>query len=90
MNITTDQKEAIKVLMNLYNKKHINEEQYFLLLDFVISDTRNEIKITEYPWNDNKLPDMPITVMYGCSPNGVSYGQNTINSITTQKVDEKQ
>ena len=93
MNITTDQKEAIKVLMNLYNKKHINEEQYFLLLDFVISDTRNEIKISEYPWNvpldERKLPDMPISVMYGCSPNGVSYGQNTISSITSKKVEEQ-
>ena len=90
MIMTSDQKEAIKVLMNLYDKKHINEEQYFLLLDFVISYTRNEIKISELPWNDNKLPDMPITVMYGCSPNGISYGQNVINSITTKKVDEKQ
>jgi len=90
MNITTDQKEAIKVLMNLYNKKHINEEQYFLLLDFVISDTRNEIKISEWPWDDKKLPDVPITVMYGCSPNEISCGQNMINSITTKKVEEQQ
>ena len=67
MNITTDQKEAIKVLMNLYNKKHINEEQYFLLLDFIISDTREEIKINNIPWNTPKSPDYPpITVMYGC------------------------
>ena len=47
MIMTTDQKQAIMVLMNLYNDHHIDEEQYFLLLDFVISDTRNEIKISE-------------------------------------------
>ena len=88
--MTKDQKQAVMVLMNLYNDDHIDEEQYFLLLDFIIRDTRNEITISEYPWNDNKLPDMPITVMYGCSPNGVSYGQNTISSITSRKVEEQQ
>lgn len=87
--MTNDQKEAIKVLMNLYNDHYIDDDQYFLLLDFIINDTRNEVKISELPWNTPKLPDMPITVIYGCSPNGVSYGQNTISSITS-KVEEQQ
>lgn len=81
--MTSDQKQAIMVLMKLYNKKHINEEQYFLLLDFIISDTRNEIKISEYPWNDNKLPDMPITVMYGCGTDSITYAQDGITLKTT-------
>lgn len=87
--MTNDQKEAIKVLMNLYDKKHINDEQYFLLLDFIISDTRNEIKISELPWNTPKLPNMPITVMYGCSTDGVIYDSatncNKINKIEGEK-----
>lgn len=82
MNITTDQKEAIKVLMNLYNKKQINDEQYFLLLDFIISDKRNEIKISELPWNEHKPPfDMPITVMYGCGTDVISYDSANTNKI---------
>ena len=79
--MTTDQKQGIMVLMNLYNNHHIDEEQYFLLLDFVISDTRNEIKISEYPWNERKSSDYPITVMYGCSTEGVLYDTNTCNKI---------
>lgn len=76
--MTTDQKQAIMVLMNLYNEEHIDEEQYFLLMDFVISDTRNEIKISELPWNEHKSPfDMPITVMYGCPVDDtIIYEQN--------------
>lgn len=81
MIMTNDQKEAIKVLMSLYNKDHIDEEQYFLLLDFIVSDTRNEIKISEYPWNDNKLPNMPITVMYGCGTDVISYDSANTNKI---------
>jgi hypothetical protein len=75
--MTSNQKQAIKVLMNLYNEKHINEEQFFLLLNFIISDTRNEIKISEYPWDAPKSSDfMPITVMYGCNPEIISYDVN--------------
>ena len=84
--MTRDQKEAIKVLMNLYNEEHIDEEQYFLLLDFVISDTRNEIEISELPWNVPKSPDYPITVMYGCSTEGVIYDTaNTCNKIEKEQ-----
>ena len=76
--MTNDQKEAIKVLMNLYNKEYIDEEQYFLLLDFIINDTRNEIKISELPWNERKSSDYPpITVMYGCPvEDTITYKQN--------------
>lgn len=83
MIMTTDHKQAIIVLMNLYNDHHINEEQYFLLLDFVISDTRNEIKINNIPWNVPKSPDYPpITVMYGCPTDDVIYDSaNTCNKI---------
>ncbi len=81
--MTTDQKQAIMVLMNLYNDNHIDEEQYFLLLDFVISDTRNGIKISEYPWNEHKLPNMPITVMYGCGTDAITYAQDGITLKTT-------
>ena len=85
--MTADQKQAIMVLMNLYNDQHIDEEQYFLLLDFVISDTRNEIKISEFPWNEQKLPDMPITVMYGCSVEPLITSTWTNNS---NKIEEEQ
>ena len=78
--MTSDQKEAVKVLMDLYNKDHINEEQYFLLLNFVISDTRNEIKISEYPWYTPRIPDYPpIAVMYGCGTDVISYDSVNIN-----------
>ena len=40
--MTTDQKQAVMVLMNLYHDSHIDEEQYFLLLDFVVSGERGE------------------------------------------------
>ena len=78
MIMTTDQKQAIMVLMNLYNDHHIDEEQYFLLLDFIINDTRNEIKISEFPWNVPKSPDYPpTTVMYGCPiDDTIIYKQN--------------
>lgn len=82
--MTTYQKQAIMVLMNLYDDNHIDEEQYFLLLDFVISDTRNEIKISEYPWYEVKPPfDMPITVMYGCGTDAITYAQDGITLKTT-------
>ena len=81
--MTTDQKQAIMVLMNLYNENHIDEEQYFLLLDFVISDTRNEIKISEFPWNERKSSGYPITVMYGCPTDGVIYAQDGTTLKTT-------
>ncbi len=85
--MTSEQKEAIKVLMNLYDESHINEEQYFLLLDFVISDTRNEIKISELPWNMPKSPDYPpIAVMYGCGTDVISYD----SANTCNKIEEKQ
>ena len=68
--------------MNLYNEEHIDEEQYFLLLDFVISDTRNEIKISELPWNAPKSSDYPpITVMYGCPTDVIYDAANTCNKI---------
>ena len=92
--MTTDQKQAIMVLMNLYNDNHIDEEQYFLLLDFIIRDTRNEIKISEWPWNEDKLPNMPITVMYGCGTDPITYAQNGITLKTTpgpcNKIEEEQ
>ena len=84
--MTTDQKQAIMVLMNLYNDHHIDEEQYFLLLDFIIGDTRNEIKIPELPWNMPKSPDMPISVMYGCGTDVISYDSAT----TCNKIEEEQ
>lgn len=84
--MTTDQKKAIMVLMNLYNANHIDEQQYFLLLDFVISDTRGEIKINNIPWSTPKSPDYPITVMYGCSTEGVIYDTaNTCNKIEKEQ-----
>lgn len=50
--MTTDQKQAIMVLMNLYNNNHIDKEQYFLLLDFVIDNKRHFNGLTEEQWED--------------------------------------
>ena len=50
--MTTDQKKAIMVLMNLYNENHIDEEQYFLLLDFIIDNKRHWKGLTEKQWED--------------------------------------
>ena len=72
--MTADQKQAIMVLMNLYNDHHIDEEQYFLLLDFIISDTRNEIKINNIPWSTPKTSE---AVIYGCPiDDTIIYKQN--------------
>ena len=36
--------------MNLYNEEHIDEEQYFLLLDFVLGDSNKELEVVRIPF----------------------------------------
>lgn len=92
MNITTDQKQAIMVLMNLYNDHHIDEEQYFLLLDFIISDTKDETpsstdKITFVPCSDPKVPyTNPFHDCIGCPR---QFGDGNYTTVTN-KVEEQQ
>ena len=84
--MTEKQKQAIRILNQLCWDNVINENDYFLLLEFIVGDTRNEIKISEYPWNMPKSPDMPITVMYGCSTDVISYDL----SSTSNKIKEEE
>lgn len=84
--MTEKQKQAIKILNELRWDTVINENDYFLLLEFIVSDTRNEVTISEYPWNIPKSPNMPIAVMYGCSTDVISYS----SSNTCNKIEEEQ
>ena len=90
--MTTDQKQAIMVLMNLYNEEHIDEEQYFLLLDFVISDTKDESPsstdvVRIVPCSD---PKMPCTNPFHDCVNCPRQFGGGIYTTTTNKAEEQQ
>ena len=71
MIMTADQKKAIMVLMNLYNEEHIDEEQYFLLLNCVIDNKRHFNGLTEEQWEDY-FKNRDRTILAQCAlPNGV-------------------
>lgn len=62
--MTDRQKEAILLLNEL--AINLSNEQYFLLLEFIISNPQ-QVTYTPYPWNDGKdLETQPIITMYGC------------------------
>ena len=61
--MTDKQKEAIMLLMDLYNKDHIHGKEYFLLLECVIGDSNKELKEVRIPF----VQWQPQC----CEPNGV-------------------
>lgn len=91
MNITTDQKQAIMVLMNLYNESHIDEEQYFLLLDFVLGDSNKELEVVRIPFvqwqpqccEPNGVCTNPFHDCVNCPKQFGSGGTYTSTTITT-------
>jgi len=62
MTLTDKQKKAIMVLMDLFTSDHINEEKYFLLMEFIIGG--NEPQISYIP--SNPIPDFyPVFGKFG-------------------------
>ena len=98
--MTKKQKEAIKVLTNLYNDHHIDEEQYFLLLDVIIDDKKHFNGLTEEQWEDyfkNRdrtslapctLPDGVCTNPFHDCVNCPRQFTGGIYTTTTNKVEE--
>ena len=78
--MTDKQKRAIILLNGLWNDNSVNEEEYFLLMDFVVGTPTITIGEQEH-WNLPKI-DTPITVMYGCLTDGITYA-NKDTSVTT-------
>lgn len=76
MILTDNQKKAIMVLMDLYTSDHINEEKYFLLMEFVVGDKEPQISYIPFTLTDPQ----PIDPIYG------KFGPVTCN----QKVEEQQ
>ena len=75
--MTDKQKQAISVLLRLTQGKHITDEEHILLLDFVIGDGSQPSP--NIPWvkpGRNEDPFGPLTVMYGCRPDVISYDDN--------------
>jgi hypothetical protein len=68
--MTDKQKQAIMILNNLHQQLSINDDEYFLLLDFIIGHKEPIITLPSNHnwWEDvvKKPYDVPITVMYGC------------------------
>ena len=76
--MTEIQKRAIILLNGLWNNNSVNEEEYFFLMEFVVGIP------TIMPSQPLNIPaiDTPITVMYGCLTDRITYA-NKDTSITT-------
>lgn len=72
--MTDKQKQAIMALMDLFVANHINEEKYFLLMEFIVGDKEPQISYIPFTQTDPQ----PIDPVYG------KFGPVTCN----QKVDE--
>lgn len=59
MKLTDKHKEAIKVLTDLFVNNFINEDDYFLLLEFIVDG--DEPQITYVP----VTPPQPLDPIYG-------------------------
>ena len=84
--MTEKQKQAIKLLNSLWNANggmmRIGEEDYFLLMEFVVG---TPTIMSQKPWNIPAI-DTPITVMYGCLTDGITYAnKDTSNAETSAK-----
>ena len=77
-NFTEKQKQAIYLLNNLLHDKHLDEEEYLELLDFVVNPTQQggmtyiPCPIEIHPWQ----PQYPI----------VTYGTGTPYQYDTNKI----
>ena len=80
MIITDKQKEAILLLMDLYVNKHINEDKYFLLMEFVVGNQKAQVWNTPYIQTDPQ----PLDPVYGY------YGKVTCNNIETSLTEKKE
>lgn len=74
MILTDNQKKAIMVLMDLYTSDHINEEKYFLLMEFIVGDKEPQISYIPFTQTDPQ----PLDPLYG------KFGKVTCN----QKAEE--
>lgn len=82
--MTEKQKQAIKILNQLRWDNVINENDYFLLLEFIVGD-RTEFTATDpwttiYPWTRRLTEEsQPLDPVYGY------YGKVTCNQSTEDK-----
>lgn len=77
--MTERQKRAIILLNGLWNDNSVNEEEYFLLMEFVVG---TPTIMPPQPWNIPAI-DTPITVMYGCLTDGITYANKDTRITTT-------
>lgn len=61
MILTDKQKQAIMVLMDLFSADHINEEKYFLLMEFIVGDKESQISYIPF----TPTPPQPLDPIYG-------------------------
>ena len=73
---TDKQKQAIYLLNNLMHDKHLDEEEYLELLDFVVNPQQGGTTIVPYPVETPAFPQWPI----------VTYGTGTPYHVDFNKV----
>ena len=82
MIITDKQKKAILFLMDLYVNKHINEDKYFLFMEFVIGN--NDPQNTYIPFT--QTDPQPLDPVYG-KFGKVTCGQYEVKDVLTNMED---
>lgn len=84
--MTDKQKQAILLLNKLQQQCSISDNEYFLLLDFIVEANVPTFQFPTKIWNDEikKLDDTPITVMYGC-PTPFTLSDNITSTENSNK-----
>ena len=74
MTLTEKQKQAIRVLMDLFVADHINEEKYFLLMEFIVGSAEPQISYIPFT-----IDPQPLDPVYG------KFGEVTCNQKTEEQ-----
>ena len=78
------QKQAIKILNQLRCNDVINENDYFLLLEFIVEQHSES---TTYPWTRRLTEDpQPLDPIYGKF--GITCSQSNIKTTLTEKEEQ--